>query len=129
MITPAPLSTTYYKIGDPVTFVWNYTSLLAPPPAIDVIVSCSTATYTLSANMSVQETGSIVWDTSEPSGAVKLGLGHYTLAVFDASQPMTAIPGAGHLGAYNPFQFAMYTPGVYQNLSGKYYAPAILTSC
>src|SRR5579862_8109686 len=41
MITPSALAApSYYKIGDFVTFAWNYTSLSVTPSAIDVVASC-----------------------------------------------------------------------------------------
>ena len=54
MITPAPFaSQQLYKVGDLVTWAWNYTSLQGTPTAIDVSISCSAATrsYALTQNM------------------------------------------------------------------------------
>jgi hypothetical protein len=120
MLTPAvTASTTYYKIGDEVTFGWNYTSLIVTPSAIDVLVSCSTATYTIASNMSAKAM-SVKWNTSEDmSGADALGTNYYTLAVFDAGQPVTAIPKAGYLSSFNQFRFGMYLPQPYTPLSGQ----------
>jgi len=66
MLTPAVGSTTYYKVGQNITFAWNYTSLVITPPAIDVLVTCTAnaATYTLASNMSVKATGNVVWNTN-----------------------------------------------------------------
>ncbi|KAL8849012.1 MAG: hypothetical protein Q9221_005973 [Calogaya cf. arnoldii] len=120
MITPAALAqTSYYKVGDFVTFAWNYTSLSVEPPKIDVFVSCqaNSATYTISNNASFEPTGSVVWDTKpEASGTAPLLTETYTLIIHDASKEVTSVPQAGHLGAYNQFQFGMYTPQPYKSL-------------
>ncbi|KAL8698987.1 MAG: hypothetical protein Q9224_001608 [Gallowayella concinna] len=121
MITPAAIAqTSYYKVGDYVTFAWNYTSLSIEPSKIDVIISCqaNSATYTISNNASFNPTGSAVWDTKpEASGTAPLLTETYTLIIHDASKDVTAVPQAGHLGAYNQFQFGMYTPQPYTPLS------------
>ncbi|KAL8861517.1 MAG: hypothetical protein Q9178_002041 [Gyalolechia marmorata] len=122
MVTPSALGqTSYYKVGDYVTFAWNYTSLSIEPSKIDVFVSCqaNSATYTISNNASFEPTGSVVWDTKpEASGTAPLLTETYTLIIHDASKDITAVPQAGHLGAYNQFQFGMYTPQPYTPLSG-----------
>ena len=123
MITPSALAqTSYYKVGDYVTFAWNYTSLSIQPSKIDVFVSCqaNSATYTISNNASFEPTGNVVWDTKpEASGTAPLLTETYTLIIHDASKEVTSIPQAGHLGSYNQFQFGMYTPQPYTPLSGK----------
>lgn len=66
MVTPAPISgSQYYKIGDYVTFAWNYTSLSVTPKAIDVVASCSlnNQLYTIAVNQTVQDAQAVVWDT------------------------------------------------------------------
>ncbi|KAI4106874.1 MAG: hypothetical protein LQ339_002846 [Xanthoria mediterranea] len=122
MITPSALAqTSYYKVGDYVTFAWNYTSLSIQPSKIDVFVSCqaNSATYTISNNASFEPTGNVVWDTKpEASGTAPLLTETYTLIIHDASKEVTSIPQAGHLGSYNQFQFGMYTPQPYTPLSG-----------
>ncbi|CAO1598478.1 hypothetical protein XANCAGTX0491_002244 [Xanthoria calcicola] len=121
MITPSALAqTSYYKVGDYVTFAWNYTSLSIQPSKIDVFVSCqaNSATYTISNNASFEPTGNVVWDTKpEASGTAPLLTETYTLIIHDASKEVTSIPQAGHLGSYNQFQFGMYTPQPYTPLS------------
>ena len=67
MITPAVVSGShYYRIGNNVTFVWNYTSLSVTPSAIDILASCSENNqyYTIALNQSVNATGSATWDTN-----------------------------------------------------------------
>ena len=124
MISPAitdPAS--YYKVGDQVTFAWNYTSLVVTPTAIDILVKCSAnaATYTLARNTSVKETGAAVWDTAKDSnGKDPLLTAKYTLVIHDADQEVTAVPSAGHLGSYSQFTFGMYLKQEYTPLGGMF---------
>jgi len=96
-----------------VTFQWNYTSLSVTPSAIDVLASCSinSATYTIAANMSVEETGAVTWDTGEfqATATNPFPVASYTLIVHDSSKDVTDVPSAGHLGAYAQYVFGMYT--------------------
>jgi len=123
MLTPSALAaTTYYKVGENVTFGWNYTSLSVAPSKIDVLVSCSenSATYTLTQNASFHSTGSIVWDTlPDETGTAPLLTETYTLIVHDAAKDVSAVASAGHLGSFNQFAFGMYLPQKYTGLSGK----------
>jgi len=121
MITPAvEAPVTYYKIGNHVTFAWNYTSLVVTPSAIDVVASCSlnSATYTISSNMSVAETGSVIWDTHgyQATATVPLLTASYTLIVVEAGKAVTDIAGAGHLGT-TQYDFSMYLPQSYTPLN------------
>ncbi|KAF2280211.1 uncharacterized protein EI97DRAFT_429969 [Westerdykella ornata] len=118
MITPAALAgPQYYKVGEWVTFAWNYTSLSVTPSAIDVLASCSAnqATYTLAVNQSVQETGVVLWDTGAYQSTAKVPLltEMYTLVIYDSNGSPTDTPKAGYLGAYKQFIFGMYTPHAY----------------
>lgn len=66
MITPAPTSgAQYYKIGDKITFGWNYTSLSVTPKAIDIMASCTEnhKLYTIAQNRSVGSSEAVTWDT------------------------------------------------------------------
>lgn len=123
MITPASTSTSYYKIGHNVTFVWNYTSLSVTPSAVDVVASCSlnSATYTVSSNMSVKETGSLVWDTGkfQASATVPLLTATYTLFVVDSEKSLDDTASAGHLGSNQGFSFGMYIGSKATPLNGK----------
>ncbi|MCJ1401547.1 hypothetical protein MMC11_004763 [Xylographa trunciseda] len=120
MLTPAAIApASYYKIGDQITFGWNYTSLIVTPTAIDILATCSgcASAYTLSNNASVKETGSVVWDTSGyATGTNPLLTESYTLIIHDAAQPTTAAAQAGYLGIYNSFTFGMYAPQPYTGL-------------
>ena len=123
MLTPSALAqTTYYKVGDYVSFAWNYTSLLVTPSKIDVYVSCSanSATYTISNNASFAPTGNVVWDTSpDATGTAPLLTETYTLVIYDAAEAATAVAGPGHLGVSNQLMFGMYIPQKYTPLAGK----------
>lgn len=123
MITPGSLSTSYYKIGEDVTFVWNYTSLSVTPSAVNVVASCSMnkQEYTLTSNMSVKATGSVVWDTGkyQSSATIPLLTATYTLFVYDASKEIDDTPSAGYLGSQNGYSFGMYTPQPYTPLNGE----------
>ncbi|KIX96618.1 uncharacterized protein Z520_07884 [Fonsecaea multimorphosa CBS 102226] len=122
LITPAAIDgPQYYKVGDFVTFAWNYTSLSVTPSAIDVLASCALndATYTISSNMSVQETGAITWDTGEmfATATNPFPVASYTLIIHDSSQDITDIPSAGFLEAYEQYVFGMYTGQPYTPLN------------
>ncbi|CAF9925913.1 MAG: hypothetical protein ALECFALPRED_003249 [Alectoria fallacina] len=121
MITPSALAqTTYYKIGDYVSFAWNYTSLSITPSKVDVLVSCSanSATYTLQNNASFEKTGSVVWDTSpDITGTAPLLTETYTLVIYDAQEAITEVASAGKLGVSDDFTFGMYIPQMYTPLA------------
>jgi hypothetical protein len=125
MIDPAPTAaTTYYKIGDDVTFKWNYTSLSVTPTGINVVASCSVNNqkYTIASNQTVKETGAVTWDTGkyQADATIPLLTETYTLLVYDAEKEPDDIAPAGHLGAYGQFRFGMYTPQPYTPLPGKF---------
>ncbi|EME41751.1 hypothetical protein DOTSEDRAFT_177088 [Dothistroma septosporum NZE10] len=117
MITPNAETSKYYKIRDYVTFAWNYTSLSVTPSNIDVLASCSlnSQTYTIAANLSVEETQTIVWDTGkyQATGTVPLLTETYTLIIHDAAKDVTQVAQAGYLGTYDQFTFGMYLPQSY----------------
>ena len=120
MLTPAATSSTYFKIGQDITLVWNYTSLQVTPSAIDVLATNTAGTWTLTNNASVKETGSVVWKTkNDEGGANPLLTDTYTLVVFDAQAGITANPESGHLSPYLTYQFGMYLPQPYTPLAGK----------
>ncbi|KAF4550885.1 Hypothetical protein D9617_15g042370 [Elsinoe fawcettii] len=120
MITPNSRSAaSYYKIGDYVTFAWNYTSLSVTPSAIDILAYCSKnqQTYTLALNQTVANaTGAITWDT-KATATVPLLTETYTLIIHDAAKDVTDTPKAGFLGTFNQFTFGMYQPQAYTPLS------------
>lgn len=103
MLTPAPnlQATPLYKIGDDVTWSWNYTSLQGTPTAVDVLVSCSVAsnTWTLTSNMTFATSVNYVWETKEEAGSVQNPLltEMYTLIVKDSDTQITSAPEPGYL--------------------------------
>ncbi|OAL00671.1 hypothetical protein IQ06DRAFT_336169 [Phaeosphaeriaceae sp. SRC1lsM3a] len=118
MVTPNALAgDKFYRVGEYITFAWNYTSLSVTPTAIDILASCSAnqATYTIAVNQSAQET-KIIWDTENtPSGQAPFLTEKYTLLIYDAESSVTAAPRPGYLGVFNQFTFGMYTPQPYVN--------------
>ena len=126
MITPAVSSgAQYYKVGDWVTFAWNYTSLLATPSAIDVFASCAAnqALYTLALNQSVSETGRVLWDTGDyqATATIPLLTNTYTLIIYPADSSISATAKAGYLAVQETYTFGMYTPQPYTPWSSKFW--------
>ena len=122
LVTPNALAgSQFYKVGDFVTFAWNYTSLSVTPSAIDILATCTAnqATYTIAVNQSASET-QVVWDTKNtPDGQKPFLTEKYTLLIYDAESSVSAAPRAGYLGVFNSFQFGMYTPQPYVPFDGK----------
>lgn len=120
MITPAAIAaaTSLYKVGDYVTFSWNYTNLLAEPTGIDVIVSCSAPeqalTWTLTANMTFETEASYVWDTNENQDQDYIPE-MYTVIIKNSDSDITDIAGPGVLAAHTGATFGVYTPAPYQD--------------
>jgi hypothetical protein len=116
MVTPDALAgDQFYKVGDFVTFAWNFTSLSVTPSNIDVLASCTAnqATYTIAVNMSASET-KVLWDTKNtPDGQAPFLTERYTLMIYDSNLTVTATPKAGYLAAFTQFTFGMYTPQPY----------------
>jgi len=123
MIEPALISgAQYYKIGDFVTFAWNYTSLLATPTAINVMATCTVnqQLYTLAANQTIgNATGAVTWDTGAYQSTAlsdPLLTETYTLIIYDADSSISATAQAGYLAVYDQYTFGMYTPQAYTPL-------------
>jgi hypothetical protein len=123
MVTPNALAgTQYYKVGDWVTFAWNYTSVSVMPTAIDVLASCTAnqATYTIAVNMSAKQT-EVLWNTGHtPDGQAPFLTENYKLIIYDSDTSVTAPARAGYLGAFNAFTFGMYLKQPYVSLEGKH---------
>ncbi|KAF1999591.1 hypothetical protein P154DRAFT_523145 [Amniculicola lignicola CBS 123094] len=118
MVTPAPIAgAQFYKIGEWVTFAWNYTSLSVTPSAIDILATCSanSATYTLAVNQSTEATGRVLWDTGayQKTATVPLLTETYTLMIYDSDLSVSATARAGYLAVFNSYTFGMYTPQPY----------------
>ncbi|KAF8535816.1 hypothetical protein BDD12DRAFT_321799 [Trichophaea hybrida] len=109
-----------YKIGDTVTFEWNYTDVLVSPSAINVVAFCSQAAqdFTITGNASAGMTR-IYWDTGkyQSTATDKLPVATYTLNIFDASGSKNDVGQPGYLGPFSGLQFGMYTPKEYKPLS------------
>ncbi len=123
MITPAATAAMQlYKIGDFVTWGWNYTNLQATPTAIDLLASCSFAsrTFTLTQNMTFQTHGSYTWDTGafqSDNVASPLLTEEYTLILYDAESSVSATAEAGYLGTFEGFTFGLYATQSYTPLA------------
>ncbi|TGJ82905.1 hypothetical protein E0Z10_g5859 [Xylaria hypoxylon] len=123
-ISPPTTSATLYRIDntEPITWVWNYTSLQGTPSAVDVLLSCSkaTATWTLSQNMTFAPTATFTWDSNkfqQQQVGNQLPVEQYTLIVYDADGSFTDSAQPGYLAPYSGFTFGLYTAKPYSNLS------------
>ncbi|OLL21644.1 Mitochondrial genome maintenance protein mgm101 [Neolecta irregularis DAH-3] len=120
IVTPAVASgVSYYRIGQQITFAWNYTNLIVTPTQIVVQAYCSMnkAQYTIAANMSAAKT-TVVWDTSayQANATVPLLTASYTLMIYDAVSGSTAAPKPGYLAAFSGLSFGMYSSQPYAPL-------------
>ncbi|KAM0260039.1 hypothetical protein ACHAQJ_002963 [Trichoderma viride] len=110
-------SAALYKVGDYITWGWNYTNLLGTPTAIDVLISCSTAseTWTLTSNMTFKTSGAYTWDSAVQESSVEqpLPVAMYTLIIKDSDASITGQPDPGYLGTFTGFTFGLYTPQPY----------------
>jgi hypothetical protein len=125
MVTPAVIAgPQYFKIGDYVTFAWNYTSLSVTPSAIDILASCAvnSQTYTIALNQSVEPTGAVTWDTGayQATADSRLATETYTLVVYDASEDVSATAQAGYLAVQDSYTFGMYVPQPYVPLNREF---------
>jgi hypothetical protein len=124
MLTPAATDgEQYFKIGDFVTFGWNYTSLMATPTAVDVIASCSAINqqFTIAANVTIaNSTQAVIWDTNAYKAAHSdrpLVTEEYTLVIYDAASSISAPAEPGYLAVFNSYKFGLYEPQPYQGLN------------
>ncbi|TVY75684.1 hypothetical protein LSUE1_G009140 [Lachnellula suecica] len=120
IMTPAISSgMQYFKVGQNVTFGWNYTSLLATPSAVDIVATCTAnqQLYTIAANQTVaNSTGMVIWDTGAYQATAvsdPLLTQTYTLIIYDAASSISATAQPGYLAVYNQYTFGMYTPQAY----------------
>ena len=126
MITPNSFAAAqYYKVGDYITFAWNYTNIKDSPTAINIVASNTQVSepFTLASNYTVKgHTGKVVWDSNQYKGhpTQQLLTGTYTLIIFDADTSISATPVAGKLEMWNDFQFGMYTPQEYTPWTGEF---------
>ncbi len=123
MVTPAVTAgSQLYKLGDFVTWGWNYTDVQGTPTAIDLYIKCSKVPqpWTLTQNMSYAEVGSFTWDTdkfTKEDNQIKTPLlvEQYTLVIADADGGITATPEPGYLAPYSGFTFGLYTGQPYSD--------------
>ncbi|KAB8339294.1 hypothetical protein FH972_022227 [Carpinus fangiana] len=131
MITPAATAAAsqIYKVGQTVTWVWNYTSLSRPPKHIDILASfaptggVAPSPFTLAVNRTFEPTQTFTWDTQDYYDHTSpLPIGTYTLVVYDADATagVTQVPSPGYLGVWQQFHFAMYTRQPYLALGSPY---------
>ena len=118
---PVTAGSQLYKIDDFVTWGWNYTNLLGSPTAVDVLVSCSTAsaTWTLTQNMTFETQATYTWDTKKfQADNIKnqLPVAVYTLLIYDADSSFTQAADPGYLSPFSGFTFGLYTPQPYTPL-------------
>lgn len=124
MLTPAVTAgSQFYKIGDYVTFVFNMTSVLATPTALDVMATCTVNSqlYPIAMNMTVHNaTAAVTWDTSayqQTAASNPLLTEIYTLIIYDADSSVSATAEPGYLAAFDQYAFGMYVPQSYTPLS------------
>lgn len=124
MLTPAAISgQQYFKVGDFVTFGWNYTSLKATPTAVNVMATCTQnqQLYTIAANVTVANaTNAVTWDTGGYQATAvtdPLLTNIYTLVIYDAESSISATAEAGYLAVQDTYTFGMYVPQSYTPLS------------
>jgi len=116
LLTPAAISgSQFFKVGDYVTFGFNFTSLSQTPTALDIFATCTANKnlYTIAVNSTVgQSTQAVTWDT-QSTGTVPMVVATYTLIIFDADSSISAVPEAGYLAPFTSYAFGMYTPQSY----------------
>lgn len=120
------LTSALYKIGDYVTFGWNYTGLSVTPTAVDVVATATVnsikSTWTLTSNMTFETKGDFTWDTQAyqtiaQNNQQPLAIDTYTLFIYDAESSVTATAGAGSLTANAALTFGLYTGQPYTPLA------------
>lgn len=123
----------YYKIasGVPVTFGWNFTSILQYPSSLYVYAYCSenSNSYPIAASPSNGLPGratQVVWDpysysmTAQNSNLPQLIQATYRLKIFDERGENVGATG----GLFQPnskVEFALYIPSSYTPLAGEYF--------
>jgi hypothetical protein len=115
----------YYKIGDWVTFAWNFTSVILTPTAVNVVASASSgnAEFTIAANLTYQDNMTVLWDTAQYTTrqGPQLVMATYTLIIENANEAKaTGGPLAGELTSSENFLFGMYAPQAYVDYKGEF---------
>lgn len=123
ILTPqTTITSALYRIGEYVTLGWNYTNVQVTPTAVDVLISCTTAseTWTLTSNMTYETSGALTWDTGAfQSDSVQqpLLVEQYIMYVIDADSSISATAGPGELTAAAAMTFGLYTGQPYTPLA------------
>ncbi|KAF9236045.1 hypothetical protein BU15DRAFT_50636 [Melanogaster broomeanus] len=121
---PPQQSTSYFKIaeGQPITFAWNFTYVLATPTHLTVSAACENGnTYPVGPTDGIipGTATDVVWDayayqTSHPE--LPLAQAGYTLKIWGDQGP-NAARAPGYLTPNSALQFALYTPQPYTPIS------------
>lgn len=123
VLTPqTTITSALYRIGEFVTLGWNYTNLQVTPTAVNVLISCTTAseTWTLTSNMTYETSAALTWDTGAfQSNSVQqpLLVEQYVLYVLDADSSISATAGPGELTPAAAMTFGLYTGQPYTPLA------------
>jgi len=130
LISPATTSgvTSYYSVGSPLTFVWNYTYLIATPTALDILATANApglaipTPFTLALNQSFTSPQTFTWDTGKYAQETPLPAGTYTLIVYDADAEngRWQLAQAGKLSSWSGFSWGMYNTQQYTPLENAY---------
>ncbi|KAI3398463.1 hypothetical protein diail_9144 [Diaporthe ilicicola] len=123
ILTPqTTLTSALYRIGEYVTMGWNYTNVQVTPTAVDIVISCTTASesWTLTSNMTYETSGALTWDTGAfQSDSVQqpLLVEQYIMYIYDADSSISATAGPGELTAAAAMTFGLYTGQPYTPLA------------
>jgi hypothetical protein len=114
----------YYKVGDWVTFGWNFTSVQRTPTAVNIYATCASASamWTLAANASFHTSMKFFWDTNQyrTKQTPQLVMATYSLIIENANEAKaTAITHPGELGTETGLTFGMYIPQAYVDYAGE----------
>ncbi|KAG8165844.1 hypothetical protein KVR01_004396 [Diaporthe batatas] len=123
IMTPqTTITSALYRIGEFVTLGWNYTNVQVTPTAVDVVISCTTAseTWTLTSNMTYETSAALTWDTGafqSDSAQKPLLVEQYIMYVYDADSSIGATAGPGELTPAAAMTFGLYTGQPYTPLA------------
>jgi len=117
---PPQTSVAFFKIasGQPITFAWSFTDVLATPTSLTVSAVCANGiTYPVGPTNGIipGTASSVVWDVYEfqqSNKATPLPQSTYTLNIYDERGPGAA-RGPGLLSPNSNLRFALYSPQPY----------------
>ncbi|THH07047.1 hypothetical protein EW145_g3654 [Phellinidium pouzarii] len=127
---PQTADASFYKIAsnNPITFGWNFTSLIVTPSALTVSAICENGnTYPVGPTDGViaGTATSVVWDPFEYNQAnpnLPLAVATYTLSMWDQRGP-GARPTGGFFSPNSNLRFALYSPVPYTPLASGWTCP------